>query len=272
MAKFGVQVENQAYRRFVVPQQAYRAGVIDVEGAQRRGQLCVPAAVDRRGAGRRRDQAQQAAQRRRLARAVGAKERGDDVRVDAEAQVVDRADIAVVLGEVGDSDSAAWSLSVQGSGCRGPRSAPVRRATNSGSSASACWRSRASTRHQMACPPARRRRRRMAPQGLGVASPRGECAAHSPGSWRWCRGRTAWSQRAVQHPWVIGGRPRTDPERRPAPRRTGGRRKHSDGLMSVTPWRAPLHVGGDAAASPATAAATSCGRRGSSSSPAAARP
>ena len=32
MAKFGVQVENQAYRSFVVPQQRYRAGVIDVEG------------------------------------------------------------------------------------------------------------------------------------------------------------------------------------------------------------------------------------------------
>lgn len=32
MAKFGVQVENQDYRRFVVRQQPYRAGVIDVEG------------------------------------------------------------------------------------------------------------------------------------------------------------------------------------------------------------------------------------------------
>ena len=32
MAKFGVQVENEDYRRLVVRQQAYRAGAIDVEG------------------------------------------------------------------------------------------------------------------------------------------------------------------------------------------------------------------------------------------------
>jgi 3-phosphoshikimate 1-carboxyvinyltransferase len=32
MAKFGVRVENQDYRRLVVPPQEYRAGVIDVEG------------------------------------------------------------------------------------------------------------------------------------------------------------------------------------------------------------------------------------------------
>ena len=32
MAKFGVQVDNQDYRRLVVPQQTYRAGNIDVEG------------------------------------------------------------------------------------------------------------------------------------------------------------------------------------------------------------------------------------------------
>jgi 3-phosphoshikimate 1-carboxyvinyltransferase len=32
MAKFGVQVDNQAYRKLVVPPQAYRAGGIDVEG------------------------------------------------------------------------------------------------------------------------------------------------------------------------------------------------------------------------------------------------
>jgi 3-phosphoshikimate 1-carboxyvinyltransferase len=32
MAKFGVQVENQGYRKLVVAQQSYRAGTIDVEG------------------------------------------------------------------------------------------------------------------------------------------------------------------------------------------------------------------------------------------------
>ncbi len=32
MAKFGVQVENQDYRRLVVRPQTYRAGSIDVEG------------------------------------------------------------------------------------------------------------------------------------------------------------------------------------------------------------------------------------------------
>jgi hypothetical protein len=74
--------------------------------AERVGQVGIALAADGGGPPGRGDQGEQAAQGGGLAGAVGPQEAGDRARLDLEAQVVDRADLAEVLGQIRDDDAA----------------------------------------------------------------------------------------------------------------------------------------------------------------------
>ena len=72
--------------------------------AQRRREVAVAAAVDRRRPGGRRIEADDHAHRRRLAGAVGPEEAGDATGPDLEAQVIDGQRVAVALAQMRDID------------------------------------------------------------------------------------------------------------------------------------------------------------------------
>ena len=90
-----------------------RAGAAGMEGGvlehgadvgARAVELLVAAAAERRRARGRPDEAEQRAQRRALARAVGTEEAGDAAGLDVEAEAVDRVDRAEPLVQVTDLD------------------------------------------------------------------------------------------------------------------------------------------------------------------------
>jgi hypothetical protein len=82
-------------------------------------ELLVPAAGERRGAGRRAHEAEQRAQRRALAGAVGAEEAGHAPGLDVEGQVVDGVDAAKALGEATNLDGGHGPrmMAHRGRGC-----------------------------------------------------------------------------------------------------------------------------------------------------------
>jgi hypothetical protein len=90
-----------------------RAGVLE---------LVVALAVEARRAGGRVDQPEQRAQRRALAGTVGSEKPRDTPRLDVEAEVLDRLDLAEALGEVADLDwshrAASWRIASAGPGRR----------------------------------------------------------------------------------------------------------------------------------------------------------
>ena len=89
--------------------------------------VVVAVAADGRGAAGRADQAEQHAQRGRLARAVGAEEAGDAAGLDGEGQAVDGGEVAEPLGQVAHLDAGALRCGVSvGCGHRSPGSRLMR--------------------------------------------------------------------------------------------------------------------------------------------------
>src|SRR4051794_31156903 len=142
-------------------------------------------------AARRRDQAEQHPQHRRLAGAVRAEQADHAARLDLKADAVDGANRAKLLGERVNGEIEHARDSCRRRGAHGiltcvTSTAVERSATKNGRSSRASSGEAASTSHQIACSPQRHEAR--APlRRSGLRSPLKEATATPPSSarWRW---------------------------------------------------------------------------------------